>query len=592
MSWGDSDGTMMLDRPDATGADRPETFLSGVSWPIVFAYLGGGLSAFLGASVLIGWHAENLILIQVSPMFVPMQYNTALGFLLGGVGLIFATRDIRGASLGCGALVAAIGLLTLAEYVFGADLGIDQLLMEHYVTFKTSHPGRMAPNTALCFSLTGLALARPGLAAEHWKSPMAKGVLGSLIIGLGLVALTGYAVRIETAYGWGELTRMAVHTALGLVVLGLGFVSLAWHLDRDDLRRLRSWFPVSMGLGVLTVTICIWQAHYANRVAIANGSGIRDLSAYIGEAILVFGLVLAALLAVAVHLALTARNRAKLIAITATELEATGEELRRAHDELEPKVAERTRELSASKKEAEEASHAKSAFLSSMSHELRTPLNAILGFAQLLNEFSDRPLTEEQESHVAHILDGGRHLLVLINEVLDLSRVEAGELSLSLEAVQVEGAIQQTVALVQPIADEHDITVSIDTKEYSGLDVSADASRLKQVLLNVMTNAVKYNRKNGKVTVRVDLSDEGMARISVEDTGPGIREEDHEEVFQPFSRLGMEGSGIEGTGIGMTISRQLVESMGGSLDFHSEIGQGSTFWLELPVADYNGPEAI
>ena len=553
------------------------------SFPVLLAYASGALSALLGATVLVGWYAENLTLIQVSPMFAPMQYNTALGFLLCGAGLLFATHDIPRGSLACGLLVMIIGVLTMGEYAFGVDLGIDQLLMEHYVTVKTSHPGRMAPNTALCFSLTGLALSRFELASGQRKSPMANGLLGAAIIGLGLVALAGYAVRIETAYGWGELTRMAVHTAVGFVGLGLGIVSLAWHMDRHDHRQLRSWFPASTGLGVLTITICLWQAQYADRAAIGNEGGSTELFAFIEVAILFFGLALAIVLSFAMHFALTARNRAKMIAVTAAELETAGEALRRAHDELELKVAERTRELSASKKEAEEANRAKSVFLSSMSHELRTPLNAIIGFAQLLRDYSDQPLSQEQREHLDQILDGGKHLLGLVNEVLDLARVEAGGLALSPEPVSLPQAVGESLEIVRPLADQRGISLFASVELAAAADVMADPGRLKQVLLNLLSNAVKYNREEGAVTVDAKGTGNGMLRVEVIDTGPGIPADKHDEVFRPFSRLGAEASKIVGTGIGLSISRQLVEGMGGRLDFDDMDGEGSKFWFELPA---------
>ncbi|MDP6954033.1 MAG: ATP-binding protein, partial [Alphaproteobacteria bacterium] len=538
------------------------------SFPVLLAYASGALSALLGATVLVGWYAENLTLIQVSPMFVPMQYNTALCFLLCGAGLLFAVSDIPRASLVCGLIVAAIGLLTLGEYVFGTDLGIDQLLMEHYITVKTSHPGRMAPNTALCFSLTGFALSRFYSTTGRRKSPMANGLLGSAIVGLGLVALAGYAVRIETAYGWGELTRMAVHTAVGFVGLGVGLVCLAWHRDRHDYRQLRRWFPASAGLGVVTITICLWEAQYANRAASVDVGGVEDPFAFLEVAILTFGIVLAIVLSLAIHFAMTARNRAKRIAATAAELQTAGEALRLAHDGLEFKVAERTRELSESKKEAEAANRAKSEFLSSMSHELRTPLNAIIGFAQLMRDYSDQPLSREQREHLEQILDGGKHLLGLVNEVLDLSRVEAGRLTMSPEPIRLAHAVGESLELVRPLAEDRGISLIVSEDMDSATAVTADPGRLKQVLLNLLSNAVKYNREDGTVSVDAGVADNGMLRVEVIDTGPGIPADKHDEVFRPFSRLGAEASKVVGTGIGLTISRQLIEGTGGRLDFH------------------------
>jgi signal transduction histidine kinase len=241
--------------------------------------------------------------------------------------------------------------------------------------------------------------------------------------------------------------------------------------------------------------------------------------------------------------------------------------------------------LGEAKDSADKANRAKSDFLSAMSHELRTPLNAILGFGQLLEEYSDQPLSDEQKTNVEQILAGGRHLLTLVNEILDLSKIESGEIDISLEPVDPAQFIQETLQMVQPLADEREVSLIVDPAVASASPVMADPGRLKQVLLNVLSNAVKYDCDKGSVTVGAAAIDNAMMRISITDTGPGIPADSHDEVFRPFSRLGAEASNIQGTGIGLTISRQLMESMGGSLDFESTVGEGSTFWIEIPLAE-------
>ncbi len=253
-------------------------------------------------------------------------------------------------------------------------------------------------------------------------------------------------------------------------------------------------------------------------------------------------------------------------------------------------ISERKRveeELLLAWKAADSANQAKSEFLSSMSHELRTPLNGIMGFAQLLKEYSDQPLTEEQRTSVQQILDSGRHLLGLVNEILDLSKIEAGHMDLSLEPTDIVATLGESVSLVQPLADSRRISIAFDLGELEVVPktlVRVDPNRLKQVLLNVLSNAVKYNRDGGAVTIAAAAASSGMLRIAISDTGPGIPHEQYDEVFRPFSRLGMEASKIEGTGIGLAISRQLIESMDGRLEFESSLGEGSRFWLEIPLA--------
>jgi len=238
--------------------------------------------------------------------------------------------------------------------------------------------------------------------------------------------------------------------------------------------------------------------------------------------------------------------------------------------------------LKRAKEDAERANRAKSEFLSRMSHELRTPLNAIFGFAQLL-EMDE--LDVEQTESVEQILKAGRHLLSLVDEVLDIARIEAGRMSLSLEPIEVGAVVREAWELVKHRADQQSITLVEDRASDCDVKVTADQQRLKQVVLNLLSNAVKYNEPQGTVTVRCSrgMTGANRLRISVIDTGRGIPEEALGRLFQPFERLGAETSGIEGTGIGLAVSRGLVEAMEGEIGVDSTLGEGSTFWFELPL---------
>ena len=253
------------------------------------------------------------------------------------------------------------------------------------------------------------------------------------------------------------------------------------------------------------------------------------------------------------------------------EMQTQGEELQQTNVELE-----------SAKSVAEKANLAKSDFLSSMSHELRSPLNTILGFAQLMESDSPPP-TPSQKASIEQILQGGWYLLELIDEILDLSAIESGRLSLSLEPVSLVEVMLECQAMIEPQAQKRGIQMTFPQFDISWF-VNADRTRLKQVLINLLSNAIKYNREQGTVKVKCATSSPERIRISVQDTGAGLPPEKLAQLFQPFNRLGQEASAEEGTGIGLVVSKRLVELMGGEIGAESTVGVGSVFWIELNLA--------
>ena len=251
--------------------------------------------------------------------------------------------------------------------------------------------------------------------------------------------------------------------------------------------------------------------------------------------------------------------------------------------EFEHRLERNNLELEAATAAAEKANRAKSEFLSSMSHELRTPLNAILGFAQLLESGVPTP-TPTQKGNIAQILSGGWYLLDLINEILDLALIESGRLTLSTEPVALQSVLNECRAMIEPQAQKRNISLAL-AEQSSSLYVLADRTRLKQVLINLLFNAVKYNREGGSVALECTAPGAGRLRVSVRDTGEGLSAEQVAQLFQPFNRLGKETTAEEGTGIGLVVTKRLVELMGGSIGLESRLGQGSTFWIELKLAE-------
>ena len=242
----------------------------------------------------------------------------------------------------------------------------------------------------------------------------------------------------------------------------------------------------------------------------------------------------------------------------------------------------KTVELENAQKVAAKANHAKSEFLSTMSHELRSPLNAILGFAQLLELGAPAP-TSTQAASVSQIVKAGWHLLELIDEILDLTLIESGRLSLSLEATSLRDVLQDCQAKIAPEAEQKDIHINF-AEVADTCFVSADHTRLKQVVVNLLSNAIKYNRPNGTVEVTCSEPSSSRLRISVRDSGEGLTSQQMAQLFQPFNRLGQETGSELGTGIGLVVSRRLVELMDGEIGVTSIVGVGSVFWLELNAA--------
>lgn len=257
------------------------------------------------------------------------------------------------------------------------------------------------------------------------------------------------------------------------------------------------------------------------------------------------------------------------------------QELKASHDILETRVKERTEEYRQARDEADAANKAKSQFLSSMSHELRTPMNAIIGFSQLLEMDAKDDSTKE---NIREVINAGNHLLELINELLDLAKIESGNVDLSIDSHNLNKLLSGCLSIIKPAADKQSIQIDDKVSSLSKISINADERRFKQILLNILSNAIKYNVKNGKIIIDCSPVEGNMLCLSVTDTGKGLTTEQKNNLFKPFERVGAEYSHIEGTGLGLVISKDLIELMGGTIGIESDVGKGSRFWVQIPLS--------
>jgi PAS domain S-box-containing protein len=650
----------------------------------LIAAASGASVAVLGGLVVAGWLTVAVALIQVLPGLPPMQYNTALGFMICGAALLSAALDQRRPTALLGGLAAVIGLATLFEFIGRSDLGIDDMLVETYILTGVSNPGRMAPNSALALSLVGLALLilawRPASRAWHiWPA-----LLGAIVVGVGTAALVGYAADIPGAYGWGNFNRMAVHTAIGFTLLGGGIVGLSWNTAQSESLEAPPWLPILAGVGVATVTLCMWYALSVESHSVLvgpQGSPATRVSTH-PSFMLIAGLLSALLLGWSVKAGQMARRHARSLesanltlklemdtrmraeetmhqlaaivessndAIVGTTLdglirtwnpgaerlygyarhEVLGKHISLVHAERQ-KEADLLRQIAAGERisrleiinltkdgrkidvsmtvspildrvgtivgtstiarditDEKLLDRMKSDFVGTVSHELRTPLSAIKGFLELVADGEAGPITDTQREFLEIAVRNSDRLATLINDLLDMSRIESQRLEMKTESVDLAAVLADVAATFRYQAYNKGLVlreaVAADLPEVRG-----DTARLIQVFGNLVSNAIKYTPA-GEIGIRAEPA-AGAVEVTVSDSGIGMTPAEQRQLFTKFFRgsspVVTESSG---TGLGLVIAKAILEAHNGSITVTSQPGEGTQFRVVLPQD--SGPAA-
>ena len=635
------------------------------------AAASGASVAVLGGLVVAGWLTVAVTLIQVLPGMPPMQYNTALGFMICGAALLAATLDLRRPTALLGGLAAVIGLATLVETLFHSNLGIDDLLVEAYIFTGVSDPGRMAPNSALALGLSGLALL-----VLAWRPPSRSGhrlpaLLGSIVVALGTAALVGYAADVPHAYGWGNFTRMALHSAVGFSLLGGGIVGLAWNKAQTESHETPDWLPGLSAIAVISVTAFLWYA--------LTGGGGRESA--VATITLYTGLLSALLLAwslragqiagrharslesanLTLHDEIDTRLRAEETmlqlaaivessndAICGTTLdgliqnwnhgaerlygysrhEVLGKHVSLIHAEqmkdadllqriaagervsrletinltkdgrkievsmtISP-ILDRTGQIVGASTIARDITderildRLKSDFVGTVSHELRTPLSAIKGFLELVVDGEAGPINETQREFLDIAVRNSDRLGALINDLLDMSRIESDRLEMKSGPVDLGAVLAEVGATFRHEAYTKGLVLREEVPELPL--IRGDKSRLIQVFCNLVSNAIKYTPK-GEIGIRAAPVGDGV-EVMVYDSGIGLTPEEQALLFTKFFR----GSNpvvteSRGTGLGLVIAKAILQAHNASIDVESRPGEGTQFRVVLPLNGRGAP---
>jgi signal transduction histidine kinase len=536
------------------------------------------LACAIAVISMLGWALGKLVLASVSSSYVPMPpVNGILSLALCGVmiGTLHApvrSARARGLALGVAATGGLVCVLSLTDFFLGLHVSLDRVFVPRDVTLNGAQIGRISPVSAIAFAVLFAAVALlqyPSL----W--PQRAGVgLALLVTAVAFVLLIGYLYNAPLLYGAG-LIPVSLPTATSLILVGLAVAALGgtcrwpFSLFMDDSVQsqiMRGVMPV-----VMIATLAV--------------AGLDEVSRTFNRAddpLAMSGIFLVTFLAIVATVVRSTDLIGRRLARAETR-RMRAEEERDAHQQhLESLVQERTADLVAANVELRDATATKSQFLANMSHELRTPLNSIIGFSGILTQGLTGPLEKEQLTQIQMINRSGKHLLMLVDDILDLAKIEAGKAELNIEKVDLAAIIREVGALVRPLAESKGIGIRVDMCT-GKVSLSTDGGKVQQILFNLVGNAVKFTHQGGVVIAARHTSDHGVS-IAVTDTGPGISCDDLPRVFEDFTQIATPGGAKPpGTGLGLRISREFAHMLGGQVTAESTLGVGSTFTFTLPA---------
>ncbi len=541
----------MTDRAISIGStDEGSMFLSPFRadfqwWAALIVRGSASLLIGLGLVVMLGWFLRSPAIVQINPAFTPMQFNTALCFVLCGAGLWAIALKLWRLALGLGGAVALLAGLTLIQYPTGWSLGVDQVFMTHFTAVETTHPGRMAPNTAAAFLMCAGFLAGASLPGARPLVRSSLLILSPAVIGLAVLSLAGYASGLEVLFGWSVHTRMAVHTSFGFLVFGVGAACKAWRLEaqRGQTRSYALVAPIIVAS--LTLLAGLWMAlmHYEQeRVTLLMSIDPDIARTALPEIVVGIGLLATVLVGVAVHALHEARETESLRAANA--------ELREAVRELDK-------------------------FAHVASHDLKAPLRGIRQLASWLKKDLAADADPRTVRYLAQMDGRIERLQELLDALLSYSRI--GRSERTPERLELETAIHEAVALASPPAG-----MSV-TVRANGLSLVVDRGLFDAVLLNLVSNAVKHHDA-ATGHIRIEAADLGdRVEVSVADDGPGIAARYHDRIFEIFQTLRARDE-LEASGIGLAIVRKALQHSGGEIRLESDPdhARGSIFRVTWP----------